>query len=114
MAKLFNDNNVSYDNLPNGWAVATLGTYCDVKSGYAFKSDWWQEDGVKVIKIANIKDLTISFNEFLAILDLNETKLKELPIPQVVESQHKQRNHIEEAHVSVNLGEILRQCGIAQ
>ena len=27
----------------------------------------------KVIKIANIKDLTISFNEFLAILDLNET-----------------------------------------
>ena len=114
MAKLFNDNNVSYDNLPNGWAVATLGTYCDVKSGYAFKSDWWQEDGVKVIKIANIKDLTISFNEFLAILDLNETKLKELPIPQVVASQCKQRNHIEEAHASVSLGEILRQCGIAQ
>lgn len=56
----------------------------------------------------------ISFNEFLAILDLNETKLKELPIPQVVESQHKQRNHIEEAHVSVSLGEILRQCGIEQ
>lgn len=63
LAKLFYDNNVSFDNLPNNWTVSTLGTYCDVKSGYAFKSDWWQDGGVKIIKIANIKDFTIDFND---------------------------------------------------
>lgn len=63
LEKLFDDNSVSFDNLPNDWTVSTLGAYCDVKSGYAFKSDWWQDDGVKVIKIANIKDLTIDFND---------------------------------------------------
>lgn len=63
LAKLFDDNNVSFDNLPNGWIATSIGRYCDVKSGYAFKSDWWQEEGVKVIKIANIKNLTINFND---------------------------------------------------
>ena len=80
LAKLFNDNNVSYDNLPNGWAVATLGTYCDVKSGYAFKSDWWQEDGVKVIKIANIKDLTIDFNDCSYVSSENAEKATQFSV----------------------------------
>lgn len=56
----------------------------------------------------------VSFDEFLAMLDLNETKLKELPVPQIVEPQRKQCSHIEESHASVSLGEILRQYGIAQ
>lgn len=56
----------------------------------------------------------ISFDEFLTMLDLNETKLKRLPVPQVVESQRKQCNHIEETHAFVSLGEILRRYGIAQ
>ena len=80
LAKLFNDNKVSYDNLPNGWAVATLGTYCDVKSGYAFKSDWWQEDGVKVIKIANIKDLTIDFNDCSYVSSENAEKATQFSV----------------------------------
>ena len=80
LAKLFNDNNVSYDNLPNGWAVATLGKYCDVKSGYAFKSDWWQEDGVKVIKIANIKDLTIDFNDCSYVSSENAEKATQFSV----------------------------------
>lgn len=40
-----------------------LGNYCTVKSGYAFKSLWWRDSGVKVIKIGSIKqdvlDLTV-------------------------------------------------------
>ena len=76
----------------------------DKHSRYHYIAQVSQEQFTKVI----------SFYKFLAILDLNETKLKELPIPQVVASQCKQRNHIEEAHASVSLGEILRQCGIAQ
>lgn len=56
----------------------------------------------------------ISFDEFLAMLDLNETKLKELSVPQVIGFQRKQHSHIEESHASISLGEILRQYGIAQ
>ncbi len=40
--------------MPKGWRVGTLGEYCKVKSGYAFKSNWWQDKGVKVVKIKNI------------------------------------------------------------
>lgn len=40
-----------------------MGNYCTVKSGYAFKSLWWRDSGVKVIKIGSIKqdvlDLTV-------------------------------------------------------
>ena len=32
-----------------------IGDYCSVKSSFAFKSSWWQETGVKVIKIKNIE-----------------------------------------------------------
>ena len=80
LAKLFDDNSVSFDNLPNGWTVSTLGAYCDVKSGYAFKSDWWQDDGVKVIKIANIKDLTIDFNDCSYVSTENAQKATQFSV----------------------------------
>lgn len=31
-----------------------IGDYCAVKSGFAFKSSWWTNTGIKVIKIASI------------------------------------------------------------
>lgn len=76
----------------------------DKHSRYHYISQVSQDQFTKVI----------SFDEFLTMLDLNETKLKRLPVPQVVESQRKQCNHIEETHAFVSLDEILRQCGIAQ
>ncbi|WP_290464453.1 restriction endonuclease subunit S [Bacteroides acidifaciens] len=42
--------------IPEGWKVGTIGEYCSIRSGYAFKSSWWQETGTKVIKIKNITD----------------------------------------------------------
>ena len=27
------------DDLPEGWTIGSIGSYCDLKSGYAFKSD---------------------------------------------------------------------------
>ena len=50
------------DNLPDGWSIGCIGNYCDVKSGFAFKSDWWTTDGYKVIKIANITNNTIDLD----------------------------------------------------
>lgn len=31
-----------------------LGDYCHIKSGFAFKSSWWQKTGIKVVKISSI------------------------------------------------------------
>ena len=33
----------------------TIGDYCSVKSGFAFKSSWWQDEGTKVIRIGDIE-----------------------------------------------------------
>lgn len=41
----------------------TIGDYCNVKSGFAFKSSWWKDAGVKVIKIKTIDNESINFAE---------------------------------------------------
>lgn len=40
--------------IPKGWEVGKVKDYAEVKSGYAFKSSWWKDKGVKVLKITNI------------------------------------------------------------
>ena len=40
--------------IPLRWSNKTLGSICKVQSGYAFKGSWWQDTGVKVVKIKNI------------------------------------------------------------
>ena len=42
--------------IPEGWRVGTLGDYCKVKSGFAFKSSMWTNAGDLVIKIKNIQE----------------------------------------------------------
>jgi type I restriction enzyme S subunit len=37
-----------------------LGEFCDVRSGFAFKSDDWQDEGVPVVKIQNVRDGRVS------------------------------------------------------
>ena len=48
--------------IPQGWRVGAIGDYTKVKSGYAFKSSWWESDGIPVIKIKEIENGTINFN----------------------------------------------------
>lgn len=50
------------ENLPEGWRLGTIGDYTKVKSGFAFKSEWWQQEGVPVIKIGSINNNTIDTN----------------------------------------------------
>ncbi|OXS26904.1 MAG: hypothetical protein BI182_12295 [Acetobacterium sp. MES1] len=40
----------------------TIGDYCTVKSGFAFKSSWWTDKGVKVIKIGDINQDNLNLN----------------------------------------------------
>jgi type I restriction enzyme S subunit len=42
--------------IPKGWRVGAIGDYCKVRSGYAFKSSWWSNSGIPVVKIKNITD----------------------------------------------------------
>ena len=51
------------ENLPPSWRKGNIGDYCDVKSGYAFKSEWWTDKGYKVIKIANISKNSVELDE---------------------------------------------------
>ncbi len=45
--------------IPKRWEIASIGKYSKVKSGFAFKSDWWQSSGIPVIKIGSINNNTI-------------------------------------------------------
>ena len=57
-------------------ATGTIGLYCDVKSGFAFKSDWWTTDGYKVIKIANIVENSIDLEHCDYVSEENALKSK--------------------------------------
>ncbi len=47
--------------IPEGWNNGSFGDYANLKGGYAFKSSWWKEKGVPVIKIKDInEDSTLS------------------------------------------------------
>lgn len=59
--KLINSLSVN-DILPIWWRISTIWEYCDIKSWYAFKSDWRQNKWTRVIKISNIIDNSISFD----------------------------------------------------
>lgn len=49
--------------IPKGWGVGNIGNYSTVKSGYAFKSEWWRKQGFPVIKIGSIQGHTIIISE---------------------------------------------------
>ncbi len=49
--------------IPKGWEITSLASICKVQSGYAFKSAWWQESGVKVVKIKNIDGSIVNTND---------------------------------------------------
>ena len=51
------------DGVPEGWRETTVGEYLTVRSGYAFKSGWWQSEGHPVVKIKNINNNTIDMVE---------------------------------------------------
>jgi type I restriction enzyme, S subunit len=49
--------------IPKGWEVGTIGNFCDLQNGYAFKSKDWQEDGVPVVKIGSVKPAIVDIKD---------------------------------------------------
>ncbi len=69
-SKLLNDDK---DNLISG----KIRDYAKVKSGYAFKSEWWIDEGCKVIKIGNIINNTVDLESCAKVEKENIEKSKE-------------------------------------
>lgn len=56
--------NAKFENgLPERWELKKIGDIARVKSGYAFKSEWWIDEGVPVVKIKDIQGNTIDFGD---------------------------------------------------
>lgn len=51
------------NGLPEGWELKKIGDIAHVKSGYAFKSEWWIDEGVPVVKIKDIQGNTIDLGD---------------------------------------------------
>lgn len=61
----------------NDLHTGRIGDYAIVKSGYAFKSEWWDTKGFKVIKIGNIVNNTIDLESCVKVSEENINKSAE-------------------------------------
>lgn len=57
-----------------------IGNYCTVKSGFAFKSSWWTNSGVKVIKIGSINQDNLNLLECSYINEDKADKAKDFAV----------------------------------
>jgi type I restriction enzyme S subunit len=66
--------NTQNPTLPKGWVWVRLGDICKVQGGYAFKSKDYKNEGIPVLRISNIKNNSVQFDEETVYVD---RKLKE-------------------------------------
>lgn len=66
--------------IPKGWEVGTIGNYVKVKSGYAFKSAWWDSKGIAVIKIKDINNGTLNLTDCSFVSEKNASSAQEFII----------------------------------
>ena len=57
-----------------------IGNYCSVKSGFAFKSSWWTNCGVKVIKIGSINQDNLDLLECCYVDEDKADKAKDFVV----------------------------------
>ena len=55
--------------LPAGWEWKRLGDVCNIQGGFAFKSGDYKEDGIPLLRISNISDDCVSFDDNTVYLD---------------------------------------------
>ena len=46
---------VELDEIPEGWELVRLGEIVDLQAGYAFKSKWFVDDGIRLLRGTNIE-----------------------------------------------------------
>lgn len=60
--------------------IISIGEYADLKSGFAFKSDWWINEGVPTIKIGNIMNNTINMKSCDYVSEEHAKKAKDFSV----------------------------------
>ena len=69
---------VEFENgIPKGWDYKRIGNLAEVKSGYAFKSEWWTDEGIPVIKIKDIISNTIDLTDLSKVSSEHAEKAKQ-------------------------------------
>lgn len=63
-------------DIPEKWNIGKIGDYCKVKSGYAFKSNLWTNNGIPVIKIGSIQNNSLDINE-LAYINIDSINISQ-------------------------------------
>jgi type I restriction enzyme S subunit len=68
------------DGVPEGWNTSKINDLVEIRSGYAFKSSWWQEKGVPVVKIKDICNNFVNIGELDCVGDDKVEKCKEFAL----------------------------------
>ena len=69
--------NANFENgIPEGWQIARIGDYVKIKSGFAFKSEWWQDEGCPVVKIKDIDNGEIVITDLDFVSEEHTKKAK--------------------------------------
>lgn len=69
--------NAKFENgIPEGWKVVRVGDYVKIKSGFAFKSEWWQDEGCPVVKIKDIDNGEIVITDLDFVSEEHTKKAK--------------------------------------
>lgn len=64
------------NGLPKGWKNNRIGDLVKIKSGYAFKSEWWIDEGVPAIKIKDIDNNTVDLTDLSCVSEEHAAKSK--------------------------------------
>ncbi len=57
------------NNLPSNWKVKSLGDVTKVKSGFAFKSEDYLDEGIRLVRIGNLNGSSLEFGEETVYVD---------------------------------------------
>lgn len=69
--------NSRFENgIPEGWKIVRVGDYVKIKSGFAFKSEWWQDEGCPVVKIKDIDNGEIVITDLDFVSEEHTKKAK--------------------------------------
>lgn len=68
------------DGVPDGWKKTKIGEFLNIRSGYAFKSGWWQDTGYPVVKIKNIVNNTIDISNVDFVSPERTSKIPEFKL----------------------------------
>jgi type I restriction enzyme S subunit len=61
--------------IPEGWKDGTFADYCPSTGGFAFKSNWWTDEGVAVAKIKDIQENYTLDTSDLTRVDISDKEI---------------------------------------